>query len=130
MNGEADLVALAPSNWLYEIEIKISAADFKRDGGKTKHRLWESFRGNELIRGFYYAMPGFVWDRVKGEPAVAHAGIIAVGGDWSQFGTVIRRPRLNACARKLTGAERFQLARLGTMRYWTRLSHRLDADAA
>jgi hypothetical protein len=124
LSHEADLVALAPSDYLYEVEIKISVADLKRDGEKWHHKLRGQNPGHEKVRAFWYAMPLPVWQKVAADPPLlAYAGAITVDGSHC---AVVRKPQLNHCARKLTNAERMQLGRLGTMRYWTRLSHKHD----
>lgn len=127
---EADLVAMAPSGYLYEIEIKASLADLKRDLLKWRHRM-SATQVCEKLRGMYYAMPGDVWEKVKDAPPIPdYAGAIAFAGDKAK---VVRKAKLNRHARKLTTGERFQLARLGTMRYWSR-GHRwaavVDVEAA
>lgn len=111
---EADLVALSPSDWLSEIEIKISVADFKRDLKKPKHAI----NGHPtLISKFYYAMPAEVHETVRGliSPGL---GIIIVNQN-GRAETLYDGDR-RSTARKVTDAEREQLLRLGYIRYWAR----------
>ena len=116
--NEADLVAMAPSGWLYEVEIKASLADLRRDLQKWRHRRSPNTIGCEKIRGMYYAMPAYVWEKVEAEPPIPqYAGVLAFTDDRVR---VVRKPKLNSGARKLTDGERYKLARLGVMRYWSR----------
>jgi hypothetical protein len=137
---EADLLALSSSDYLYEIEIKISIADLKRD---QKKRKWgRFFDSHNMIRAMWYAMPRKVWEHKDAAEALpAEAGVIVVEqeeythrsyGDWSSgkstfseikktrtVSRVIREAKRNNTARKLTRGEAYQLARLGAMRQWT-----------
>ena len=123
LSGEADLLALSDANYLTEIEIKISVADFRRDAGKSKHRqpFWPG--RVDLVSAFYYAMPATMPSKIASDFPFERAGLITV----NEYGiaSVIQKAPARPC-RKLTDAERAQLGRLGTMRYWTRLSHKLD----
>lgn len=117
---EADFAAMAPSGFLYEVEIKISVADLKRDAAKRKHGRWHE---QQLIRGFLYAMPLLIWEKVKDNPPIPdYAGVIVVNHAARTYDQTmrIRRPQLNRNARPLTAGEQRELGRLGTMRYWTR----------
>lgn len=118
---EADFAAMAPSGFLYEVEIKISVADLRRDLAKRKHRRWHE---QKLIRGFLYAMPLPIWEKVADAPPIPdYAGVIVVnhGARTYDQTTRVRRPKLNRNARPLTDREQWELGRLGTMRYWTRM---------
>ena len=128
---EADLVAMSGgSDYLTEIEIKISHADLKADFEKHKWKLWPT---HHLIRRFYYAVTEDVhrlahkagtWDRTP-----PHAGIIvAARVNYPDDSTlldivrceVLRPAKVNSGARPLSPHEKYELARLGVMRYWTR----------
>ena len=134
VNWEADLIALAPSGFMYEVEIKISHADLKADFDKPKHR-----RGGmddiawRKLRGFYYAMPAALYAlaTTKQTPIPDYAGIITVAPrserDTRLRCTVERHPTLNKGAVKLGTYDMYQLARLGVMRYWTRREAREPA---
>lgn len=119
IDGEADLVALSSSDYLTEVEIKISVADFRRDANKWKHRRQVK---SPLVCQFYYAMPTAIWTKVEGEFPES-AGLILYQDQRARI--AIPAPR-RPC-RKLSASEREQLGRLGTMRYWTRISHKVDA---
>lgn len=94
---EADIVVIQPSGWVYEIEVKISAGDFRREftakSKQAKHQTLQSgvfvvcsplkigdFRRTcreNLVRKFFYAMPKDILDKVAGE-IPPHAGVIAL----------------------------------------------------
>lgn len=117
---EADLVALSDADWLSEIEIKITKADFLADRDKYKHQLVKP----ALISAFYYAMPLVVWEKCSPEDLPAGAGLILIGdryrGDGNPQAFLKQKPVDNAGARKLRQDEREQLLRLGYIRYWCR----------
>ena len=113
---EIDLLALSKTGVVHEIEIKTSRSDLVRDAKKRHYHdsdrvnyLW--FAGpDEMVRHFY-------------EFAPERAGIIAIfpNAKYVKDGLCFyRRAKRNASARPFTEHEKFQLARLGTMRYWSR----------
>lgn len=121
---EADLLVMAPSMWLYEIEIKSTVSDLRADMKKIKHRFVWGNHLHPLVSKMYYAMPLVVYEKVRGAPPIPdHAGIITINPEefyrWNQA-VIVREPKKNPVARKLNDQERFKLARLGTLRYWTR----------
>lgn len=80
--GEADLIAMTKSNYLYEFEIKISRADFKNDFKHKpfKHDLlsgYNTHKYNNVIPTayFYYAVPE---NLVKIEEVPEYAGLIYI----------------------------------------------------
>lgn len=128
---EADMLVLSASGFLYEVEIKISIADLKRDRSKRKWSpAFQEYRATTNIRGMWFAMPESVWQHKDAEAAVPDiAGVIVINPDErpSRMASVVRRCKPNKSARALTDRERFKLARLGMMRYWTR--NPLDSPA-
>lgn len=105
---ECDLLVVTKSGYCYEVEIKVSRSDLKADILKPhKHR-------SKLIKKLYFAIPDYLQDCIEFIPG--NAGIITV----SEYGKCkcIREPQIND-APKLTDKERYQVARLGTMRIWT-----------
>jgi hypothetical protein len=121
---EADLLVMAPSFWLYEVEIKSTVADLRRDMKKQKHNFVHGSISRLLIRKMYYAMPLHVFDRVRDAPPIPeHAGIITINPEEEHKSNQAERVREavpNPYARKLNERERFKLARLGALRYWLR----------
>lgn len=132
---EADLLIMPASAYLYEVEIKVSVADLRRDQHKRKHALIEQDRErplgsgyghNSFIRKFWYAAPQEVWDKAEPWPIPAHAGVFAVYADTGMdkvrrwYVKELRKPKTNAAAKPLTIDDQYQLARLGVLRYWDR----------
>jgi hypothetical protein len=130
---EADLVVMTPGGYLTEIEIKVSHSDLKADLEKRKHKVgdywcWPSEVWKQ-IKEFYFAMPRALYDLAWEKGTIAtlptYAGIIVVDrreeGTAVYWPTDVRRPAArNPHCRPLSEGEKYQLARLGTMRYWTR----------
>lgn len=118
---EADLLVCSASGYLYEVEIKISISDLKRDRSK---RRWVIGRGiNERVRGMWFAMPPQVWAHKDAPASVPDGcGVIVVdpGGEHLWDRCRVERPCKRQPARKLSDTEQLQLARLGVMRYWCR----------
>lgn len=75
---EADMLILQPTGNLYEIEIKVSVSDFKREfTHKTaKHRKIQSGFQSRISR-FYFAMPEDIYEKVK-DQVPSQYGVILV----------------------------------------------------
>lgn len=58
---EADFLYVTKSDYLYEVEIKISIADFRADQKKNK------YHDHPDIRGFYYFIPQELYSKHKNE---------------------------------------------------------------
>ena len=69
---EADLLVVYPSNWMHEIEIKVTSQDIKADKGKRKWVIgWQDPR----IHQFWFAVP----EALQDHPDIPeHAGIYTV----------------------------------------------------
>lgn len=137
VHWEADLIALAPSGYMYEVEIKVSHSDLKADFDKPKHRRGMDDHAWRKLRGFYYAMPAALYALAieKHTPIPEYAGIITVAPRDSHprprlSCRVERHPTLNRHAAKLGAHDMYQLARLGVMRYWTRREARQPEAAS
>ncbi len=113
---ECDLAVLSPSEYLYEVEIKISHSDLIRDKSKRKWLFYDE-RG---FRKLWFAIPEKLKNSIEQVPS--KAGILII----TQYGVVyeIRKPKININATKLLEIQKFKLARLGTMRIW-KLKHEL-----
>ncbi len=104
---ELDMVVLnSNSFYAYEVEIKISRSDLKKDGEK-RHQ-----HENNGIRLLYFAMP----EKMEkcSDLVPARAGILLVDAEGRV--RLIRRPTAYANARKWTVQEAYKLGRLGCMR--------------
>ena len=139
--AEADVLVLRPSDWLEEIEIKISVADFKREWETKagKHRVltggnarntWPG--GGEMvmavtphkIRRFWFAIPLDLWPKI-GPMLPAHVGCYTLapqmwrGAPIGGLTVAIARPApALPHGRKLTADERMELLRLLALRFW------------
>lgn len=109
---ELDLCVLNHrSLYAYEVEIKVSKSDLKRDAKKWHGHDWNY----NLIRCLYFAMPEKMLDCIEFVPE--RAGILLV--DPKGHVTTVREPKPNPAAKKWTYEQAYRLARLGTMRVWT-----------
>jgi len=105
---EADLLMVSGSGYAWEIEIKVSRSDLLRDS-KKRHK-----HDDEKIRQLWFAIPKKLESSIADIPS--HAGVLVVdehGRTWER-----RSPTANLSAKKLTDDERYQVARLGTLRIW------------
>lgn len=130
---EADLLVMSNAGYVSEIEIKTSIADLKRDPKKRKFlHPYMIERAATLLKHRWYAMPVAVWEHKAAAACVPEdAGVIVVldaEGYRPDLNTgwmgvkIERQAATNPAALPLTHEQRFQLARLGVMRHWARLS--------
>jgi hypothetical protein len=80
-DGEpADVLAVDDRRMLYEIEVKISMADFRHDATKTKHRLFTNDPTFRPVNYFYFAVPTEIANQVEEECRILYpyAGVIRV----------------------------------------------------
>lgn len=116
LNHECDLMVLTQTGYAYEVEIKISKADLKRDQ-KKKHGHKEDkhySNGQQILRKLYFAIPHDLESYINLIPE--RAGILSVGG--KHFVKKIREAQTNPNAKQLTPDQIQKLAHLGTMRIW------------
>jgi len=112
LNHECDLLVVTKFGWATEIELKISESDLKRDQLKLhKHE-------SDKIKQIYFGVPNYL--NHKNIPE--NAGIIVVDSE-KKFGCqgrvkIIKQPKINKYARKLTHTEIEKLLVLGCMRIW------------
>lgn len=115
---EADMVVLR-SGYAMEIEIKVSASDIVAD--TKKQHCHDSPR----FRMLWFAVP----ETLAHHPKIPEkAGILAICRTEYQKGTpwaygvdevkVVRPPKINKLAPRITMEQRLKLAELGTMRIW------------
>ena len=120
---ECDLLIVSKSGYATEVEIKVSAADLKKDADK-KHG-----HNSPKIKNLYFAIPEPLLQYEEFIPK--RAGIIVVydhlktthTSSYSSRNPVyvcrIHRSPESVGAYKLTEKEMFAIARLGTMRIWS-----------
>lgn len=104
LDWEADVLAVSPAGIINEIEVKVSAADLRRDEKKAK---WRHFHSpihpgciKNLVHRFWYAVPGWQPLRSAAETRAIEvgAGVIIVvpgaerGSRNKFFAEVVRYP--------------------------------------
>lgn len=135
---EADLLVLQPSGWLWEIEIKVSVADFRREF-KTKglkHRVYfdgpqtEKYGAyyshtyqNKHVQKFFFALLKAVYDRLRPEEFPEKAGIIVIDpAKTDHYGrpraTIVRKAKNLPGAAKVDDAFRLRFYELVYHRFW------------
>ena len=111
-NHEVDLLVLTPAGYAWEIEIKVSKADLKKDALK-----WHN-HSDRKIKALWFALPEYLMDCVEFIPE--RAGIIKVTSDFA--GNLncekFRNPKLNG-SYKFSDKQRQNLTRLAALRIWT-----------
>ena len=136
---ECDLLILTKSGYATEIEIKISKNDLKKDFNKKHRHIDKDWYGNECdkIKYLYYALPGI--NLIEDGHEVGHAlenkfldcenlipeqaGLLLVG----EGGYVYKKREAKSKSDyKFTEQERFNIARLGTMRIWNLKYKRIE----
>lgn len=134
--GECDVLAMTGAGYLTEYEIKISASDVRREWKKkrwTSPRYRQSF--DALIKEYYMVVPEKLLDVVlETMPEDIGGGVIVADRMqerqrwWPEdkepepYAACVQNAVSNRRARALTDREKYQLARLGTMRYWSLLA--------
>ena len=118
---ESDLLILTKSLYLTEIEIKISASDFRIDAAKHKSSIDKKMH-DEFIRRFFYAAPKKLAEKILAE---TNFGVISID-DQSRI-EILRKAPLNKNARKMTERECLNMLRLAALKAWD-MAHRYKGD--
>jgi hypothetical protein len=110
---EKDLFLLTPAGYAWEIEIKVSKSDLIAD----KKKLHGHY--NEKVKRLYFAVPETLEkDALSLIPE--RAGLFIVIEGYSQnYVRLVRTPKININAMKLTEAEIKKLHELAAMRIWS-----------
>lgn len=116
LSYEVDLMVVTSSNYAYEIEIKTSASDLKRD---TKKHKWNYclFRNN--FRKYYFAFPEELLKYQEFVPGFA--GILTISYDEKSSiyrAELYRDAAIQSNARIITEKEYSELGRLCMLRMW------------
>lgn len=116
LSYEIDVMVVTGSLYAYDIEIKISPADLKRDREKWK---WNFCKDQHYFRKSYFAIPEGM---LKYQDLIPdHAGVLAVsvsaGNGWFSVREV-RAPKPDMLAKKITEKEYANLGRLCMLRMW------------
>lgn len=131
---ESDLLIIHPSGWCWEIEIKVSVADFRREFKTKSGKHAAILRGHTvgysgrlrptIVRQFYFAMPVEVWEKVKGE-IQEYAGVILLDDSrrdaWKRLRPWIEKKPKSLPARKCTETDRVNLLRSIYYRSWDKV---------
>lgn len=118
---EADFITITKSDYLIEVEIKISISDFRADF-KKKH-----YHDCPNVNALYYAIPKELYEKHKEEIDEScekvGAGIILIaeknfpnGNSYRYLESFAKKPKLRK-AEPLTGWEMLKFARLGCLRW-------------
>ena len=126
---ECDLLVVSKAGYLTEIEIKVSRADLRADTKKWHQHI------SHKIKRLFFALPDYLEDCIDMVPE--RAGIILVRPNANVPGVYpyyprckeIRPAKCNKAATKISDADRYKIARLGTLRIW-RLKRKLINPAA
>ena len=118
---ECDLLYVTKSGYAHEVEIKVSRSDLLRDQKKRKYR--DSFRECHyhecLVRSLTFAIPAEMEASIPDIPEYAGVLLVEPHPRWKRLVCrEVRKAVPYRDARKLSDEERFDLARLGTMRIW------------
>lgn len=105
---ECDLLVITPAGFAWEIEIKTTKQDLIRDKKKRHGHI------NGKIKGLYFAMPDYLKSCVEHVPV--QAGIILV--DEHLQCITHRKPKPKKLPYRFNEAERYKVARLGSIRIW------------
>lgn len=113
---EIDLMVVTQSLYAYEVEIKISPGDLKRDREKLK---WNYCGEQHYFRKSFFAIPEKM---LKYQDLVPEkAGILAVSYNSKRYWfdtRLVREPVTDTLAKKVTETELAQLGRLTMLRMW------------
>lgn len=117
VNHECDMLVVTKSNYLTEVEIKISLSDLKADF-KKEHQ-----HKDENIKNFYYAFPEEMKDKAIKLIPEESGILIAVkkhfhnGEEYREI-KCYRKPKINREAKPINDKVLNMIYRLGYLRYW------------
>ena len=144
-HGETDLLIIQKSGAAWEIEIKVSVADFRREfiTKKEKHEAivrgtyptWTHRIGHHYapvpIQQFYFAMPLEIYEKVK-DQVPEYAGIITfppdhVSGKGKPMPKIIKKAK-KLGTHKVTGDQELICLRSWYYRHWDKLNKEATAS--
>jgi len=105
---ECDLLIVSRSGYCTEVEIKISAADLKKD------MLKQHDHSSAKIKYLYFAIPSYLAQYIEYIPK--KAGIFIITSKRRVF--CIAKPVQSNSCRAITLQEQYEVARLGALRIW------------
>lgn len=112
LTHECDVLAVTAAGYAHEIEIKVTLFDLKRDAGKNHHH------SSSLIKCLWFAGPEKLGPALL-EHAPPGSGVVVVVDEGTRPRChVLRIATPRPQHRRVTPHQRYQLARLGCIRYW------------
>ncbi len=121
LRHEADLLVVTPAGSCWEVEIKISVKDLRRDARKR--------HGHDCdrIRRLYFAIPKKLEKEIKNIREDAGVFVIEKDDTVGGFCRLVRAASERQGSRALTPDEVKSLMRLAAMRIWTLKEHLIRA---
>lgn len=119
---EADLLVLTRTGYLNEVEIKISASDWRADKDKGK---WSHPQLALKIRRFWYCAPIQLADRWREFGIPDFAGVLGVSDSGQP--SILRHAKTNRQAGPLSTEDQFQMMRLAALKAW-RMTYNPELD--
>lgn len=119
--GRADFVIISKARYLTEIEIKVTAEDWKKDLKKAK---WTMAKRPHVSR-FFYCVPRSLLEAMGSDPLILppNAGILQVAayvgerGRWDHVGVVMEAQRLKG-AKKISAETIQAIYKAAYFRFW------------
>ena len=128
LDWEADLAVFTKAGSLWEIEIKVSAADWRQDAAKTKWAAMAKQNNNLKPRRFYYAAPIELAKRYAEMGIPDWAGVVGVDPKPGGARITIIKPCVEQKVRGATDVEMLKAARLASMRFWRENHKRVQME--
>lgn len=114
---ECDIVVVTNDDYIYEIELKVSVSDCKRDREK-EHQHKDLYN---RLKYQYFALPSSIVDECI-DFIPEHFGIIVIN-DETLEGSFIRKAEMNKKHRRISKGELINLLTTGCKRYFQKLDN-------
>lgn len=121
LSHEADLLVITPARSCWEIEIKVSVKDLRRD------RLKKHGHDCDRVRRLYFAIPKALEKEIPNIREDAGVFVVDAGDRVGGICRLVRAPKERRGSRALTPEEVLALMRLAAMRIWTLKEHLIRA---
>jgi len=130
LNYESDILYVTNSDYLNEIEIKVSLSDIKADL-KKKHN-----HDDPKVRNVFFAIPNELYDKAKKFIPIEY-GILLVDKITHKYTDYlisgysvykVRNPKTRKEVGKLTRDEKYNLARIGSMKILWKQRRDLESE--
>ena len=118
--GEADLIFISRSMYIFEVEIKTRYSDFLAEAKKKKFLPRFKKDRDKNIRRFFYAAPQELAEQILKETE-EHIGVLSVTKTKRGLVvTLLRKSKENRLAKKVTAKDLLKLVRLQSFRFFKR----------